>query len=84
MQYVSICTLVTAWITFGWTCENLSTTPETPKSGEVELQIAPIEAVAAIASIASGQLGMYPTTRSPSSIPNFLKLAEYFCTASRS
>ena len=35
----------------GLICWNLSKTPETPKSGEVELQTAPIEAVAAIAKI---------------------------------
>ena len=28
-------------LTFGSICENLSSTPETPKSGEVELQTAP-------------------------------------------
>ena len=41
----------------GEICWNRSSTPETPKSGDVELQIAPIEAVAAMISIASGQLG---------------------------
>ena len=35
----------------GLICWNLSKTPETPKSGEVELHTAPIEAVAAIAKI---------------------------------
>ena len=34
---------------------------ETPKSGDVELQIAPILAVANIASIANEQFGKYPT-----------------------
>ena len=40
-------------------CLNLSRTPETPKSGEVQLQTAPTEATAAMISIASGQFGMY-------------------------
>merc|ERR1719341_934039 len=51
-------TASTLKITFGSICENLSSTPETPKSGEVELQTAPKAAVAAIAMIASGQFGM--------------------------
>ena len=45
-------------LTLGWIWENLSSTPLTPKSGEVELHIAPKDAVAAIASIASAQLGI--------------------------
>ena len=44
--------------TLGRICENLSRTPETPKSGEVEDQMAPRAAVAAMASMASAQLGM--------------------------
>ncbi len=50
---------------FGSICENRSRTPLIPKSGEEELQIAPMEAEASMAIIASGILGMNPETRSP-------------------
>ena len=33
--------LIKSSVTFGSICENLSRTPDTPKSGEVELQTAP-------------------------------------------
>ena len=39
------------------TCWNLLMTPSAPKSGEVELQTAPMEAAANMAKIASGQFG---------------------------
>ena len=45
--------------TFGLICENLSTTPLTPKSGEQEDQMAPIEVVAMKASTVSIVLGKY-------------------------
>ena len=45
--------------TFGLICENLSTTPLIPKSGEQEDQMAPIEVVAIKASTASIVLGKY-------------------------
>ena len=57
----------------GSICLNRSNTPLIPKSGEQELQIAPIETVASIAMIVSGIFGRKPTTRSPFSKPFFLK-----------
>ena len=65
-------------------CLNLSSTPETPKSGEVQLQTAPMEATAAMISIASGQLGMYPAILSPLVIPWALRALAMKATLFRS
>ena len=55
--FVLYATASTENMIFGEICWKRSRTPETPKSGDVELQIAPIDAAAAMISIASGQLG---------------------------
>ena len=53
----------------GLLCPNLSTIPSSPKSGEQDVKIPPIEEVASIAIIVSGQLGNKVATLSPTSIP---------------
>ena len=55
--FVLYATASTENMIFGEICWKRSRTPETPKSGDVELQIAPMDAVAAMISIASGQFG---------------------------
>ena len=55
----------TVTITFGLTCPKRSNTPCAPKSGEQDVQVAPIAAAPAIIAIASGMFGRNPATRSP-------------------
>ena len=66
---------------FGSICVNRSKTPLIPKSGEDELQIAPMEAAASMAMIASGILGMNPATRSPFCTPNSRSECANFSTS---
>ena len=56
-------------MSLGSICWNLSKTPLMPKSGEQDDQIAPILAVANIAIMVSGILGINPTTLSFFTIP---------------
>ena len=70
--------------------------PSSPKSGEQDVKIAPIDDVANIAITVSGQLGKRAATRSPSLTPffknhadkeatfalNSLRVIEHFCLPS--
>ena len=55
---------------FGSICPKRSSTPRSPKSGEQDDQIAPIEVAASIAAIASGMFGSMAATRSPTPTPD--------------
>ena len=69
---------------FGLICENLSVTDLIPKSGELELHIAPIDVGASMAIIASGIFGKNPATLSPRVTPRSRREAANFSTSANS
>ena len=64
----------------GLICENLSTTPLIPKSGEHDDHIDPIATVPKKASTVSGIFVIYAATRSLDFIFNFFKNEDMFFT----